>query len=93
MTTMNRKLWTWVGVAVGVILLGTLVYGSMTSVQAECQLCVEFRGQRQCRRGAGADQAAAQAAAQRAACAVMTSGMDETIACSRVLPTEVRCTG
>lgn len=90
---MNKRAWTWVGVVVGAMLLGALVYGSMASVQAECELCVEFRGQRQCRRGAGADQEAAQAAAQRAACAVMTSGMNETIACSRTLPLEVRCTG
>ena len=90
---MNRKLWTWIGLAVGALLLGALVYGSMASVQAECELCVEFRGQRQCRRGAGADQVDARAAAVRAACAVMASGMNESIACERTPPVEVRCTG
>ena len=72
-------------------LLGGLIYGSLSVVQAECSLCVEFNGQRQCRTGSGATQEDAQSAAQRAACAVMTSGMAETIECDNVIPTRVQC--
>jgi hypothetical protein len=72
-------------------LLGGLIYGSLSVVQAECSLCVEFNGLRQCRTGSGASQEDAQAAAQRAACAVMTSGMAETIQCANVIPTRVQC--
>lgn len=74
-----------------VLLLGGLIYGSMSSIQAECELCVEFNGMRQCRSGSGADEAAAQSAAQRAACAVMAAGMAASIECQNVLPTEVQC--
>ena len=74
-----------------VLLLGGLIYGSMSSIQSECELCVEFNGLRQCRTGSGADQAAARNAAQRAACAVMASGMAATIQCQDVIPTNVQC--
>lgn len=90
---MNRRA-AWFGGAVVVLLLfGALVYGSMRSMQAECELCVEFRGQRQCRRGSGTDRADAERAATRAACAVMASGMDASIACQNTPPVDIRCTG
>jgi len=71
--------------------VGTLIFSSFRSVQAECSLCVEFRGQRQCRTGLGPSPEEAQEAAQRAACAVMASGMDESIACSRTPRLEMSC--
>lgn len=74
-----------------VLLLGGLIYGSMSSIQEECELCVEFNGMRQCRSGSGADEAAAQSAAQRAACAVMAAGMAASIECQNVLPTNLQC--
>jgi hypothetical protein len=73
------------------LLLGGLIYGTLSSVQAECDLCVEFNGLRQCRTGSGADQAAAKSAAQRAACAVMASGMAASIQCQDQIPTNVQC--
>ena len=90
---MNTKLWTIIGLTVAAIFLGALIYGSFSTTQATCELCVEFRGQRQCRRGAGADQEEAQTAAVRSACAVMAAGMDETIACTNTPPVDVTCSG
>lgn len=75
------------------LLLGGLIYGSMTAVQAECELCVEFNGRRECRTGSGATVDEARRAAQRAACAVMAFGMDETIACQNQRPVSGRCGG
>jgi hypothetical protein len=72
-------------------LVAILVYGSLGTVQAECELCVEFRGLTECRRGSGADHEEARAAAQKAACAVMSAGMAESVNCQRVVPTNVRC--
>jgi len=74
-----------------VALVAILVYGSMGTVQAECELCVEYNGLTECRRGSGADQEEAQQAAQKAACAVMSAGMAESVNCQRVPPTNVRC--
>lgn len=79
-------------VIVGVVLVvGYLIYGSTSLVQSECQLCVTFRGQTECRRGTGVDTADAKKAAQKAACAVMTASMDETITCQNEIPSDVRC--
>ena len=80
------------GLTVAIVaLLGGLIYGSLSLVQFECSLCMEFNGMRQCRTGSGANQEDAQAAARRAACAVMTSGMAETIQCDNVIPTGLQC--
>lgn len=73
------------------LLLGGLIYGSMSAVQAECELCVEFNGMRQCRTGSGTTPAEARSAAQRAACAVMAGGMNEVIACQNRQPQILRC--
>ena len=71
--------------------LSYLIYGSMRAVQAECELCVEFRGRMECRTGSGETDDEARRAAQRAACAVMAVGMDESIACQNRPPQNVRC--
>jgi hypothetical protein len=73
------------------LLLGGLIYGSMSAVQAECELCVEFNGLRECRTGSGTTSDEARRAAQRAACAVMAGGMSETIACQNRRPTMLQC--
>ena len=78
-------------IAAIVLLLGGLIYGTLSSVQAECDLCVEFNGQRQCRTGSGTDEADAKSAAQRAACAVMAHGMAASIQCENRIPTNVQC--
>jgi hypothetical protein len=84
---------TWVAaLIIGIALLGVaLIRGSMQVVQAECELCVEFRGQTTCRSGSGASEVDARQAAQRAACAVMAMGMDESIACQNQPPKSVQC--
>ena len=68
-----------------------LVIGSLSSVTAECALCVTYHGRTECRRGSGASDADAQRAAQKAACAVMATGMAESIECENVVPTGVQC--
>lgn len=81
-------------VVIGVALvLGYLVWSSTHLVQAECEVCVEFRGQRECRRGTGPTQEEARDAGQKAACGLMAPGMDASIACSRTIPKTVQCTG
>lgn len=76
-----------------VLILGYLIWGTTSLVQAECTLCVEYQGQRQCRTGSGTNADEARRAAQRAACAVMATGMNESIACQNVRPSDVQCGG
>jgi hypothetical protein len=79
------------GVTAITLFLGALIYGSFSVVQAECELCVEFNGMRECRTGSGTNAEEARQAAQRAACAVMAQGMDATIACGNRQPEVRRC--
>ncbi len=89
----KKRAGMWIFLAVFTVFVGFLIFGSLRTVQVECSLCVEFRGQRQCRTGSGATQGDAEAAAQRAACAVMAAGMDESIACQNARPQQVSCSG
>ena len=73
------------------LLVGGLVYGSLRAVQVDCELCVEFNGKTECRRGSGANQEEAHAAAQRAACATIAFGMAESINCQRTPPKTIQC--
>lgn len=73
------------------LLIGFLVYGSTRVTEVECELCVTYNGRTECRRGSGATDQDARAAAQKAACAVMASGMAESVNCSNTPPTNVRC--
>lgn len=88
---MRRRSITMIVIAGVLLVIAYLIYGSTTLVQAECEVCVEFRGQTQCRRGSGVDDAEARRAAQRAACAVMAPGMDASIACANAQPRSVQC--
>ncbi len=92
-TKRKKRTGLWIFLAAFTVFVAFLIFGSLRTIQAECSLCVEFRGQRQCRTGSGATQQDAEAAARRAACAVMASGMDESIACQNVRPQQLSCTG
>jgi hypothetical protein len=89
----KKRVGVWIFLGVFTVFVTMLILGSMKTVQAECSLCIEYRGQRQCRTGSGATQADAQGAAQRAACAVMAAGMNESIACQNARPQELICSG
>lgn len=80
-------------VIVGIlVLVGFVIYGSMARVERVCELCVEFNGRTECRRGAGATDEEARDAALTAACGVMASGMDQAIRCRNTPPKTVSCT-
>ncbi len=91
---MPQKTGRLIALVIALVVLGAvLILGSRALVQAECELCVTFRGVTTCRRGSGSDQREAIQAAQKAACAVMAGGMNESIACDNTSPTNVQCTG
>ncbi len=75
-----------------VVFSAALFFGTRSVVQSECELCVTFNGMTTCRRGSGADAEEARRAAQKAACAVMANGMNESIACDNTPPANVQCT-
>jgi hypothetical protein len=79
-------------VLLGLLLFGGLVvYLTVTPVQSQCEVCLEFDGEMVCRLGAGSDEAAARQAAQESVCGGNAQGMSESIACRNAVPASVRC--
>jgi len=87
-----KKTWRALALlAVVAVFLAALILGSRSVVQAECELCVTYRGVTTCRKGSGATPQEAERAAQKAACAVMANGMNDVIACDNTPPTNLQC--
>lgn len=78
-------------VALLLLLGGALVYGTLSEAQVECEVCLEFGGAGVCRTALAADRASAINAAVRGACAVLTNGVTQGMACDRTPPSSVRC--
>jgi hypothetical protein len=73
------------------LLGGALVYGTLQEAQVDCEVCLEFAGARACRTAAAATRDGATRAAVRGACAVLTSGVTQGMACDRTPPSSLQC--
>lgn len=73
------------------VFVGGVVALSMQSSQVDCEVCLVFDDGEVCRRGSGASEAEALAAAQASACGGNTSGMAEAIACMNRPPDRATC--
>lgn len=88
---MNSRLGVVIGSALFVLaILAALVYMSIGYHQYEVEVCITFKGRSNCGIAAGADREEAQSAATRVACATISGGVTETIACDRTPPDSVR---
>ena len=87
---MNRKA-AFTLTAIVLALMGFMVWNSMARVSRQCEVCVEFNGNRRCAKGAGASDDEARRGATTAACGVLANGMDETIRCQNTRPVSASC--
>jgi hypothetical protein len=77
---------------VAIVVFGALLlFNTLSAQKAECTVCVEFNGHRNCATASHANEADAKTSAQNTACGVLVSGMNESIACGRVEPVSARC--
>ena len=89
--TMKSRLTIVVAVTLLVIgILATLVYMSMSQHQYEVEVCITFDGRQNCGTAAGVSRDDALAAATRVACATISSGVTDSIACNRTEPDRAR---
>jgi hypothetical protein len=77
---------------VALLFVGYLLYSTIRTQQVTCEVCVTFNGSR-CATASGPSREDAVQTAQTAACGPLANGMDESIACSRTVPTSIRCSG
>jgi len=79
-------------VAAGVMgLLGALVYLSLSATAVECTVCVTFNGRTECRSARATTSEESIRTAIAAACALLATGMTESLRCERTPPTSVAC--
>jgi hypothetical protein len=69
--------------------LGVLVYSTLDLQGYSCEVCMTFNGRTNCAKASGTSREEAQRTATDTACAPITGGMSETIACSNTPPDNV----
>lgn len=69
---------------------GLLAYLTIGGKQQRVEVCVEFQGRKNCRIASGATRETAQRTATDNACATITSGMTESMACGHNPPVSVK---
>jgi hypothetical protein len=68
-----------------------VIYSSLQAGSVECEVCMDFEGRRICRTASAAGHEEALRAAVDNACALLTSGMTNTIRCQQGEPARTDC--
>ena len=82
---------SWVSLAALALIVGVVVYSSLHLGAVRCQVCVEFRGREACRAVDGQAEDETRRAGITNACAMLASGVTDTMACERTPPTKADC--
>ena len=82
---------TLAGIVV-VAFVGVLIYFAMSGqTAATCEVCMEFGGRTDCRTAKGPTKQEAMKTATDNACALLASGMNESMTCGRTPPKSTKC--
>lgn len=73
------------------LLIGFIVYSSLNVAGVRCEVCIDFEGRSACRAVDGATDDDAMQAARTNTCAQLASGVTQTMACERTVPTRADC--
>ncbi len=87
---MNKKIVLPIIVVLAVLGLGFLFYSSMSTLKYRVEVCVAFNGRPSCRTASADTQDHALHTAQSNACALIASGVTDTMQCERSNPTSVK---
>lgn len=87
---MNKKLAVSVIAVLAVLGLGFLFYSSMNGVKYRVEVCVAFHDRTSCRTARADSEDHALRSAQSNACALIASGVTDTMQCEHSEPTSVR---
>ena len=79
-----------IGIVFVVVVLAFLIYSSMHIAQYRVEVCVAFHGANQCRTASADTQDHALRSAQSNACALLVSGVTDTMQCERSTPVSVK---
>jgi hypothetical protein len=82
---------TIVGILIGALFVGAMIYAVMAESQVECEVCVAYHGETVCRTSTAVDRDQALYGAVSAACAILSGGVTDGIECSRTPPRSQSC--
>lgn len=86
---MWKKPGIWIAIGVAVF-IAVMVKSTMDQAKYRVEVCMEFQGREACRTAAGATEEQTLRAATGNACALIASGMTDSMACDRTPPKSVR---
>jgi hypothetical protein len=81
---------TWLGILFAVLVLGYLVVSSFQRQAYRCQVCITFKGRRDCGTAAAQSETEAQRTATTIACAQISGGVTDTNQCENTTPDTVK---
>jgi heme/copper-type cytochrome/quinol oxidase subunit 3 len=84
----NKQITLFIVVA-AIAFFGALVYNTMSYSKHRVEVCMEFAGKKNCRIAQGATKEAAVRMAIENACALISSGMTESMACTGTPPKSI----
>jgi hypothetical protein len=80
----------WLGIVFVAIVIGFVVYSTLTTGRIRCEVCVTFRGQQSCRTASASTRELALRTATENACAIISSGVTDSNQCHNTPPDSVR---
>ena len=81
---------TLLGILFALVVLGYLVISSLRTQPFRCEVCIAFKGRRDCRTGAAETRTDALRTATMTACAQLSGGVIEANQCESTPPDSVR---
>jgi hypothetical protein len=89
----RRHPWRNAVVTLGVLLpvIGYVVYSSFQVSEVECEVCITFEGRDACRTVAGKTEEDSMRGAVTNTCALLSSGVTDTLRCERTQPRKAQC--
>ncbi|MBI4516066.1 MAG: hypothetical protein HY699_09665 [Deltaproteobacteria bacterium] len=73
------------------VVIAIVIYNSFQVSEFQCTVCLEFDGRAACRTVTGQTEAEGLQSATTNACALLTSGMTDSIRCGRTPPKKAEC--
>ncbi len=88
---MSKPLKIAIPLILGAGFLAYLVYSSLGLASVTCEVCIQFNGRVDCRIASGTSADEATDTGRNNACALLTNGRDELIACTQTQPQSTMC--
>ena len=80
----------WLGILFVAIVVGFVVYSTLSTGRIRCEVCITFQGRQACRTASASTRELALRTATENACAMLSSGITDSNQCHNTQPDSVR---